>query len=141
MSETKTFDDTNSGVLFGNWKKAKDGDPDYTGKLNVMGVDYEVVGHAESDDRILLAIPDGVSVGAMERTDKEGRHEKYPDWRGTMDFSDGKKIGVAAWKRIAKKSGNPFLSLKAEPVNQTDEPDGGAEVQQDATPSEGGMPF
>ncbi len=56
-----------------------------------------------------------------------------------MDFSDGKKIGVAAWKRIAKKSGNPFLSLKAEPI------DGGAEVQQDATPSEnetgGGMPF
>ena len=137
MEEKKAFDDTNSGVLFGNWRKQNDGNPDYTGKLNIMGEDYNLVAHAESDERIVMAIPDGIAVGAMERTDKEGRSEKYPDWKGTVDFSDGRRMGVAGWKRIAKKTGNPFLSLKAEPVSDTA---GQPEAVEDAAPS-GGMPF
>jgi len=131
------YDNTNSGVLFGNWKKGGDQDPDYTGSLNVMGLEYDLTGNAESDSKINVAIPQGTAVGSMERTDKEGRSEKYPDWRGHIDFADGKKVGIAAWKRVAKKSGNPFLSIKAEPISDT--PDGGGS-QVDATPSES-MPF
>lgn len=40
---SKTYDNTNSGVLFRNEDKG-DGDkrPDYTGKLNVEGEDYRL---------------------------------------------------------------------------------------------------
>ena len=130
------YDNTNSGVLFGNYKKNDPSDPDYTGNLNVMGIDFEFTGVAESLDRISVAITEGRGSGFMERTDKEGRSEKYPDWRGHVDLSDGRKVGIAAWKRIAKKSGNPFLSIKAEPVNDTD----GGQPEQDAAPSSS-MPF
>lgn len=131
------YDNTNSGVLFGNFRKSDSTDPDYTGSLNVMGVDYDFSGTAESEDKISVSIPSGIGSGFMERTDKEGRSEKYPDWRGHVDLSDGRKVGIAAWKRIAKKTGNPFLSIKAEPVSENE---GGHQPQQDATPSSS-VPF
>lgn len=39
MSE---YDNTNRGVLFQNHKKKSDKSPDYTGKINVDGVDKEI---------------------------------------------------------------------------------------------------
>jgi hypothetical protein len=132
------YDNTNSGVLFGNFRKSAESDPDYTGSLNVMGVDFNFAGIAESESKINVSIPEGVGMGSMERTDKEGRSEKYPDWRGHLDFSDGRKVGIAAWKRVAKKSGNPFLSIKAEPIGESD---GGHQPQRDATPSDSSVPF
>lgn len=36
------FDNTNRGVLFRNSKKEQDSHPDYTGKINVEGVDWEL---------------------------------------------------------------------------------------------------
>jgi len=38
----KQYDNTNRGVLFKNNRKAKDSQPDYTGKINVDGVDKEI---------------------------------------------------------------------------------------------------
>jgi len=40
----KQFDNTNSGAIFLNDRKAKDTHPDRTGSLNVEGVDYWVSG-------------------------------------------------------------------------------------------------
>jgi uncharacterized protein (DUF736 family) len=38
------YDNTNSGVLFQNDKKGNEKAPDYKGKLNVNGKDYELAG-------------------------------------------------------------------------------------------------
>ena len=35
-----TYDNTNSGTLFKNDKKAKDTDPAYKGQINVEGIEY-----------------------------------------------------------------------------------------------------
>lgn len=40
----KEYDNTNSGAIFYNERKAKDTHPDYTGSLNVQGVEYWVSG-------------------------------------------------------------------------------------------------
>lgn len=37
-----SYDNTNRGVLFRNNRKSKQTQPDYTGKLNVDGVDFEL---------------------------------------------------------------------------------------------------
>lgn len=37
---SKQYDDSNRGVLFKNDRKAKDGDRDYSGSINVDGHDY-----------------------------------------------------------------------------------------------------
>jgi len=38
------YDNTNSGVLFQNDKKGNEKAPDYKGKLNVNGKDYDLAG-------------------------------------------------------------------------------------------------
>jgi uncharacterized protein (DUF736 family) len=38
------YDDTNKGVLFQNSDKKTDKHPDYTGKLNVNGVEFRLAG-------------------------------------------------------------------------------------------------
>jgi hypothetical protein len=40
MSNDQEFDNTGKGALFANAKKTTERHPDYTGKINVGGVDY-----------------------------------------------------------------------------------------------------
>lgn len=45
-----TYDNTNRGAIWGNNQKAKDTDPDYTGSVNVEGVEYWVNGWKRGPD-------------------------------------------------------------------------------------------
>lgn len=53
------YDDTNSGVLFHNDKEGNDKRPDYKGKLNVEGKEYELAGWkriAKSSGKAFLSV-------------------------------------------------------------------------------------
>lgn len=75
--ENMQYDDTNRGALFSKSNKPSDTHPDYTGNLNVEGVDYWVSGwkktskagdtylslsvtkKIEKQDQIVTDLPDG----------------------------------------------------------------------------------
>ena len=105
------YDNTNRGVLFANYGKDADG-PDYSGKINIEGQDQNLYGYVESDMKVSIKSADGNLVGSIEKVDKEGRSEKYPDWKGSAGGGVG-NYGVAGGKRTSKK-GNNFLSLSIE---------------------------
>ena len=44
------YDNTNSGALFKNTRRQKDTHPEFTGKLNVGGVDYYLNGWRKSPE-------------------------------------------------------------------------------------------
>ncbi|MDD5061357.1 MAG: hypothetical protein PHN44_03635 [Candidatus Marinimicrobia bacterium] len=44
----------------------------------------------------------------FENTNKE--EEKQPDYTGELDFN-GLTLRVAAWNRVGRKSGKPYISL------------------------------
>lgn len=112
------YDNTNRGVLFANYGKDGDG-PDYSGKINIEGQDQNLYGYVESDSRVNIKSADGKLAGSIEKVDKEGRSEKYPDWKGSAGGSIG-SYGVAGWKRTSKK-GNNFLSLSIEKRNEPEQ--------------------
>jgi hypothetical protein len=48
---TKTFDDTNRGVLFREEKKSKPEDRDYSGSINIGGTDYWLSGWVKTSKK------------------------------------------------------------------------------------------
>lgn len=44
------YDNTNTGALFSN-KKTKDTQPDYKGKVNINGVDYDLAGWLKESEK------------------------------------------------------------------------------------------
>ncbi len=60
---------------------------------------------------------DNTNTGVLFKNDKEG-NEKRPDYTGTMELENGKKMRLAAWVRESQK-GQKFLSLKmTEPMER-----------------------
>jgi uncharacterized protein (DUF736 family) len=106
------YDNTNRGVLFANYSKSDDNAPDYSGKLNIEGKEQNLFANVESDTKVNIFTADGMLTGSVEKTDKEGKSDKYPDWKGSASGEHG-SYGVAGWKRTSKK-GNNFLSLSIE---------------------------
>lgn len=45
-----SYDNTNRGSIWKNDKKSKETDPDYTGSINIEGVDYWLNGWRKSED-------------------------------------------------------------------------------------------
>lgn len=105
------FDNTNRGVLFANYQRGDDG-PEYSGKINVEGNEQNLFGKVESEVKVSVYTADGLIKGHMEKTDKEGKSEKYPDWKGKAEGNDS-SYNLAGWKRISKK-GAAFLSISIE---------------------------
>ena len=67
------FDNTNRGQLWGNKKKESDKHPDFTGTLNVEGVEYWVSGWKR----------------------KEGAHEKAPALSFSIKLKEDKPVEKA----------------------------------------------
>ena len=126
------YDNTNRGVLFANYSKSDDNAPDYSGKINIDGKEQNLFGNAESDTQVKIFSADGLFTGKLDKTDKEGRSEKYPDWKGAADGQHG-AFGVAGWKRTSKK-GAKFLSISIERQSEPDVPQQNSEDTGEALP-------
>lgn len=121
------YDNTNRGVLFANYQRQDEADPDYSGKINIEGQEQPLYAKVQSDTKVELYSADGLWKGSISKTDKEGKSEKYPDWKGGTGTH-----WIAGWKKTSKKGAN-FLSLSIEKkqdavdapapaANQSDEP-------------------
>lgn len=62
---------------------------------------------------------DNTNSGVLFKNDKNG-NEKRPDYKGSININ-GQDFFLSSWIRV-DKSGNKFMSLKAEPKNKTNKP-------------------
>ena len=126
------YDNTNRGVLFANYQREDDG-PEYSGKININGEDLNLLAKVDSETKVNVFTADGSFNGSIEKVDKEGKSEKYPDWKGNGESTSAGVFGIAAWKRTSKKGAN-FLSLSIEAK-------GDAPQQEVVKEDEGSLPF
>lgn len=79
------YDNTNRGALFKNDRKESDKHPDYTGKLNVGGVDYWIsawIKEGKSGKFMSLSVKEQDRKGDVERA------KAAPQSRGRSDLDD-----------------------------------------------------
>lgn len=64
----KQYDDTNRGVLFVNYKKDKDTQPDYNGKINIDGKEVPISGWKKKSKKgeVFLSLMVDVKKGKPE---------------------------------------------------------------------------
>ena len=77
------YDDTNSGVLFREREKKSDKAPDFKGKLNVEGKEYEIAGWT----RTSKAGNNFLSLKVSEPW--KGREQQKSEEAPRADFDDG----------------------------------------------------
>lgn len=112
------YDNTNSGILWANDRKEKPEHSDMSGKLFVGDVEHYFDGWRDAKV-ILLKFRrkgtqgDNIGKGELKRTDKEGKSEKYPDWKGKIKTASGEEFQISGWRR-APEGKKPFLSVKIE---------------------------
>lgn len=78
-----------------------------------------------------MAEYDNTNKGTLFRNDK-GDNPARPDYTGEINV-EGKKYRLAAWIREAKSTGNKFLSLNIEPVEEHKEQPAMAEDDTDSS--------
>lgn len=83
---TQEYDNTNRGQIWGNKKKESEKHPDYTGTLNVEGVEYWVSGWKR----------------------KEGAHEKAPALSFSIKRKEEDSKPAQPAKQAAKQSNDNF---------------------------------
>lgn len=66
---------------------------------------------------------DNRNSGVLFRN-KDKKTEKQPDYTGKLDC-DGTEYRIAAWRRVPKGGGEPFLSIKRSDPNEQ-RPQGGS---------------
>jgi hypothetical protein len=145
--EAKMSRDENSGILFMNPEYKDEQDQVYaSGKLFVGEDQHELeawkVFEVNRGDVLELRCKakksgrvSGDGDGELERTDKTGKSDKYPDWKGNFKMKDGRAYEMAGWRRKSK-AGNWFLSLsikeKTEQAERKPEPQQDQETNQEA---------
>lgn len=63
----------------------------------------------------------GDGDGELLRTDKTGKKDAFPDWKGMFTMKDGRTYEVAGWRRQSARTGSWFLSLKITQKEQKQE--------------------
>lgn len=76
------YDNTNRGSIWKNDKKAKDTHPDFTGSLNVNGVEFWVSAWKRKDGAAAKA--PALSFSIKPKDDQPTKAEEAPKRRGSM---------------------------------------------------------
>ena len=132
MDRSKTYNNTNSGVLWAIPKKKDDGKPEYNliqqGKLNIDGNEMRIVGISRfnKDGEPMVGIYR--EIGTIKKNNlKSG--EKDPDAKGVVNnIVDNGGFTCSAWKSVSEKN-NHYVSLKIRAFDERPE-------QQETTESE-----
>jgi len=122
-----------TGTLFPVEERTSEDDPTSSGKINIDGKDYYLdawilrdPGRDRSKDTMDLRFKakgssraSGDGHGTMQRVDKTGKSDKYPDWKGELKLeASGMELEVSGW--IKQPSGKkPFLSLSVKPLERS----------------------
>jgi uncharacterized protein (DUF736 family) len=75
-----TYDNTNKGVLFQNYDKKTDKSPDYSGSLNVNGIDFNLAGWKKQSKKGTTFL--SLSVSAKQDSPKS----QAPDFDDSIPF-------------------------------------------------------
>lgn len=113
------YDNTNSGTLGKNRKPKSDRSPQYTGKINLDGLDLWLSGWEKED---FMTDDVGISLALNRKDERECKATgsikfnpnaigNQPTYRGVI-LVDGIKYEIVAWPRKSN-DGNKFLSIKA----------------------------
>lgn len=78
---TQVYDNTNSGALFKNEKKSTDKHPDYTGSINVLGMEFWISAWIKTSQS-------GKKYMSLAVTKKEPKGESRPAQAQTADMDD-----------------------------------------------------
>lgn len=85
-----TYDNTNRGILFTNNRKQKSSQPDFTGKLNVNGEDFEISGwnkQGKSGSFVSLSVkPPYQKAGTHKGFDRQGDIPQRNDMDDEIPF-------------------------------------------------------
>jgi len=86
------MDNTNRGAIWGNKKKEKDTHPDFTGSLNVEGVEYWVSAWKRKPD----ASPNAPSLSFSIKP-KDQQYSQPKEQQGGDDFSQDIPFAPVYW--------------------------------------------
>jgi len=78
------FDNTNKGVLFKNRDKESEKHPDFTGTLNIEGVEMNLAAWARKSKKGVGYL----SVAISEKKEKRGEHVLTSEEEDKIDLSD-----------------------------------------------------
>ena len=120
-----TYDNTNSGTLGKNRKPKSDRSPQYTGKINLKGVDFWVSAWIREDfetdksyfSMMLNAKNDDSNKGNGKLAKDDNCRGRQPEYRGDVEIDAG-VFDIVAWVRQSR-DGNKFLSIKATPEGES----------------------
>ena len=79
-----TYDNTNKGVLFQNYDKKTDKSPDYSGSLNVGGIDFNLAGWKKQSKKGTTFL--SLSVSSKQERQLE-RQSQAPDFDDEIPFN------------------------------------------------------
>ena len=117
--------DFNSGVLYAtdySHPKARESDPPMSGKLFIGEREHWFKGW-NNDERTQIDIEctpkdtqgDNKGKGTIKKTDKDGKSDNYPDYKGHLRTANGDQYWVSAWRREPSGGAKwPFLSFAIE---------------------------
>lgn len=114
-----TYDNRNSGTLGKNRNPKSDRSPEFTGKLNLDGLNLWVSGWSKED---FMTNAEYISLALSRKDERECKSTgkiapnpeaigNQPQYRGTV-IVDGVEYEIVAWVRKSN-DGNKFLSIKA----------------------------